>query len=105
MRRIASIFTLTILLGVFALTPSDQANGQAKKKEPPVVKKETPPAAKAGTIEVYKAKDGYRFRIKDADGKTVAMPTKGYDEKEDCLKALDFVKTTLNNAKPTEVKD
>jgi hypothetical protein len=54
---------------------------------------------------VYKAKDGYRVRIKDLDGKTVAMPTKGHDDKDECLKALDFMQTTLNQAKPIDVKE
>jgi uncharacterized protein YegP (UPF0339 family) len=60
---------------------------------------------KAGTVEVFEDKAGeFRFRVKDADGKTVAMSTKGYDKKEDAVKALDFVKSTLNSAKVTEVK-
>jgi uncharacterized protein YegP (UPF0339 family) len=101
MRRIISLSALAVLLGLFSVAGYDQANGQGKDKK----KGDPPTAVKAGTIEVYKAKDGYRFRIKDHDGKTVAMPTKGYDEKEDCLKAIEFVKTTLNNAKPMDVKD
>jgi len=103
MRKIVSAAVLTLLVGVLSVAAPDQASGQAKKKETPPAKKG--PAAKAGTIEVYDAKDGYRFRIKDQDGKTVAMPTKGSEEKDDCLKALDFVRTTLNNAKPTDVRD
>jgi uncharacterized protein YegP (UPF0339 family) len=100
MRHIFRAVSLATVLGLLTVAGYDQASGQGKDK-----KKESPPAAKTGTIEVYKAKDGYRFRIKDLDGKTVAMPTKGYDEKDDCLHALEFIKTTLNNAKPTEVKN
>ena len=73
----------------------------------PAQKKDTKPApaAKAGTIEVYQDKAGkYRFKIEDAEGKAVAMSTKGYDKAEDAKKALEFVKTTLNTAKVTEVK-
>jgi hypothetical protein len=33
------------------------------------------------------------------------MPTKGYDDKDDCLKALAFITTTLNQVKPTDVKE
>jgi uncharacterized protein YegP (UPF0339 family) len=33
------------------------------------------------------------------------MATKGYAERADCLKTLDMVKTTLDNAKPADSKD
>ena len=58
-----------------------------------------------GTIEVYKAKDGWRFRVKNAEDKSVAIGTVGYDKKEDCLKAVDFIKTTMAKAKVTEIKE
>jgi uncharacterized protein YegP (UPF0339 family) len=62
-------------------------------------------AKAAGTVELFEDKAGkFRFRIKDEDGKVVADSTKGYEKKEEALKALDFVKTTLNTAKVTEVK-
>ena len=69
-------------------------------------KKDTKAADKGGTVEIHKDQAGdYRFRIKDADGKVVAMSTKGYETKDECHKALDFVKATLNAAKVTEAKD
>jgi uncharacterized protein YegP (UPF0339 family) len=58
-----------------------------------------------GTVEVYQAKDGWRFRVKNAEGKSVAIGTIGYDKKEDCLKVVDFVKTTLGKVKVTEIKE
>jgi uncharacterized protein YegP (UPF0339 family) len=57
-----------------------------------------------GKIEVYHAKDGWRFRVVDDEGKSVAIGVVGYEKKEDCLKALDFVKTTMTKAKVTELK-
>jgi uncharacterized protein YegP (UPF0339 family) len=61
---------------------------------------------KVGTVEVYKDKAGeFRFRVKDLDGKVIAMTTRGYATKAECLKTLDLVKSTLNNAKVMEVKD
>ena len=64
------------------------------------------PAPKAGTVEIYKDKSGnFRFRIKDTDGKVIAMPPKGYDTKEECQQTLDLIKATLNTAKVTEIKD
>ena len=81
--------------------PSAPAQEKKDKKDAKDAK-----AAKAGTIEIYKDRAGdFRFRVKDADGKVVAMPPSGYETKEECQKALDFIKTTLNTVKPTEVKD
>jgi uncharacterized protein YegP (UPF0339 family) len=104
MKRIVGGMVIVVVVWMFAAGDPGPVQAQTKGKTQPTKKTEAPPA-KVGTIEVYKAKDGYRFRIKDTDGKTVAMPTKGYDEKDDCLKTLDFIKATLNNVKPTDVKD
>jgi uncharacterized protein YegP (UPF0339 family) len=102
MKKVVGGMALVVGLCLFVAGGPDRAFGQAKSRTPsPPTKKEP----MAGTIEVYKAKDGYRFRIKDLGGKTVAMPTKGYDDKDECLKALDFIKATLNQVKPTDVKD
>lgn len=57
-----------------------------------------------GTVEIYQAKDGYRFRVKGTDGKVLAQPTKGYKSKDDCSRALDTIKAILNSEKVTEVK-
>ena len=60
---------------------------------------------RSATIEEYQAKDGWRFRIKNADGKSVAIGTVGYEKKEECLKVVDFVKATMAKAKVTEIKE
>ena len=65
-------------------------------------------AEKAGTIEYYKNPKGkWRYIIKDDEGKSVAMPLAqiAYDSKEECLKAIESLKKTLNEAKPTERKE
>jgi len=60
---------------------------------------------KVGTIEVYKAKDGgYRFRVKNADGKNMAISAVSADTKDEALKQLEDIKDTLNAAKPMDVK-
>jgi uncharacterized protein YegP (UPF0339 family) len=62
----------------------------------------------AGSVEIYKNKQGaYRYRVKNADGKTIAMPLPQmhWDKKEDCLRAIEELKVTLVKAKPVEVKD
>ena len=50
------------------------------------------------------AKDGWRFRIKNAEGKSIAISTTGHDKKEDVMKLLDTVKATLTKGK-VEIKD
>ena len=52
-----------------------------------------------GTVEVYKAKDGWRYRVKNAQGKLIAHPGVGYESPEDVTKILNQVKATLNKAK------
>ena len=76
------------------------AAGQKKDE-----KKGTKTEAKVGSIEYYKNDKGkWRYVIKDENDKTVAMPLPqvSYDSKEDVLKALEALKKTLNEAKPTE---
>ncbi|HEY3788186.1 MAG TPA: hypothetical protein VGL71_04985 [Urbifossiella sp.] len=98
MRKIVSAASLAVVLGLFSMSGPDLATGQDKKE----VKKD---AGKPGSVEVYKAKDGYRFRIKDADGKSLAVSTKGQEDKAACMKVLETIKVTLNNAKPGDSKD
>ncbi|MFM8272089.1 MAG: hypothetical protein ACKODX_07100 [Gemmata sp.] len=58
-----------------------------------------------GTVEVYKAKDGWRFRVKNAEGKSVAIGTVGYEKKEEAMKELEFLKATFAKGKVVEIKD
>jgi uncharacterized protein YegP (UPF0339 family) len=44
-------------------------------------------------FEVYKDKGGdFRFKLKDADGDTLAISAKGYDKKADCMAVIDEIK-------------
>jgi uncharacterized protein YegP (UPF0339 family) len=100
MRKYLSLIVIAAAMTAVAVPfGAPPADAQTRKE------KESPKAATAGTVEVHKAKDGYRFRVKNADGKTVAMSPVGYDTKDEALKALEFVKATLDKAKPVEVKD
>lgn len=58
----------------------------------------------AGTIEVWKAKDGWRFKVLNASGKAIAGNYVPHDTKEDALKEVELLKTTLAKGK-VEVKD
>jgi hypothetical protein len=94
------------LLAVAVLSLSVGSAGAQKTKK-------TAPAepAATGEIEYYKIADGknagkYRFKILNAEGKTIAMPFAQlhWDTKDEVLKAISDLKSILNTAKPAEVK-
>lgn len=82
------------------------APAQVKKDDKTKVdpkKVETKKADEVGTIEVYQAKDGWRFKVV-LEGKAIAIGTVGQDKKEDVLKIVDALKATMAKGK-VEVKD
>ncbi len=97
MRKVLSSL---VLFGVIAtvVAVANMSSAPALQKDKKDAKEEI------GTIEVYQAKDGWRFRIKNAEDKSVAIGTVGFDKKEDCLKTVEFIKNTLAKAKVTEIK-
>lgn len=100
MRKLLCSLALLAATGMMVATVSPEAPAQQKKKdEKKDTKKEEP-----GKIEVYEAKDGWRFRVVNEEGKSVAIGTVGFEKKEDVLKVVEFVKTTFAKAKVTEVK-
>lgn len=125
MRKLFALMVLTAGMGTMVLSDLPYADAQEKKEAPKkeapkkeapkkeapkkeAPKKEAPSKEESmdlGTIEVYKAKDGFRFRIKDTDGKVAAMPVKGVETEAEALKALEAIKATLNKVKPTIVKE
>lgn len=95
MKRLILVIGLTGgLLGFVWLN----ADAQTKKDAVP---------AKLGEVEIFKGKAGFRWRVVDTDGKTIAMPpaSKAWETKEEVGKALDELKETLNKVKPKEVKE
>jgi uncharacterized protein YegP (UPF0339 family) len=77
------------------------APAQVKDKD----KKDAKAADEIGVTEVYMAKDGWRFRIKNAEGKSIAIGTVGHDKKEDALKTVELVKHTLTKGKVEVLKE
>ncbi len=58
--------------------------------------------ARSGYFEMYEdAKGEYRFRLKAANGQTVAV-SEGYSSKAGCLKGIDSVKRSANGAEVVE---
>lgn len=93
MQRIAMLATL---VGALSLSyPAAQAQKDKTKGKQP-----TPAPAAAAVFELYKDRAGeYRFRFKDAEGDTLAVPTKGYKTKADCEKVIDTIKSQAARAK------
>ena len=62
-------------------------------------------AEEVGTVEVYKGKDGWRIRVKNAEGKSVAVGTVGHEKKDEALKEVELLKATFAKGKVVEIKD
>jgi uncharacterized protein YegP (UPF0339 family) len=94
--------------GTFAQEKKDAKKADTKKKADDTKKKaDDKPAAAAGkgTIEVYKNDKGkWRYKVMNADGKTIAMPLPqlNWETKADAEKAVEELKGILNSVKPTE---
>jgi uncharacterized protein YegP (UPF0339 family) len=112
MRKFLCSLALFAGIGVLVVSVSSPAPAQPKDKKD--VKKDDKKDAKKedkkdekkdepGKVEVYQAKDGWRFRIAGPDGKTVAIGVQGFAKKDDCLSAVEVVKATLGKVKVTEV--
>jgi uncharacterized protein YegP (UPF0339 family) len=90
------------IAGLVSAAGTSMTAAQDKKKDAKVVTKEDI----AGSIVLSKDTKGmYRFKVVGADDKTIMQSSKGYEKKDDALKALDTVKGILGKAKVTEVKD
>ena len=109
-KLVRSLFLMTALAALSVGTVSI-AQEKGKTPQTKVAKKgdtKEAEAAKVGSVEYYKNEKGkWRYVIKDENDKTVAMPLPqvNYESKEDCLKAIEAIKKTLNEAKPTERKE
>ncbi|MBY0513449.1 MAG: DUF1508 domain-containing protein, partial [Gemmataceae bacterium] len=101
-RFIRSLVLAAAMAGLVGLAAGTAAQDKTKTDTKPQPKATT--KEEVGTVEVWMAKDGWRWKVLNAEGKTIAMGTTGFDKKEEAVKAIDVVKTTLNKAK-VEVKD
>src|SRR5262245_53552072 len=97
MRKVVGLLVLVVSVAVVgsSVVPSIEAQDKSKAKT----------KEKVGRVEIYKAKEGYRFRVDDQEGKVIAMPVKGRETKDEVAKDLDEIKATLNKVKPTDVND
>ena len=101
MRTLFRSFALFALVAALVVS-AGLSDAPARQKEKDKDKKA---ADEVGTIEVYQLKDGWRFRVKNAEGKSVAVGLVGYETKAECLKVVDSLKTTMAKAKVIEIKE
>jgi uncharacterized protein YegP (UPF0339 family) len=99
MRKFLCSLTLLVAVGVLIASVSPSAPARPNNKD----EKKDEPKDVLGAIEVYQAKDGWRFRVTNAEGKSIAIGLQGYAKKEDCLAAVELLKTTMAKAKVTEI--
>jgi uncharacterized protein YegP (UPF0339 family) len=98
----ASVLFAAIAGLMVATSLNNPAPAQVKDKD----KKDDKAKAAApeiGTIEVWEAKDGWRFRVK-VDDKSIAIGTVGFEKKEDVIKVVESLKATMAKGKVVEVK-
>ena len=116
MRKLLCTLTLFAAIGVMMASVAPSTVAQQKKDEKKDDKKDPkkddkkddkkdPKKDEPGSIEVYQGKDGWRYRVLGPDGKIIAIGIQGFAKKEDCLAVVDVLKTTLEKAKVTEIKD
>lgn len=80
---------VAMVLGAFLLLGAHVADTKAQNKK----------AAKAGTIELIKSKDGkYRFNVRDADGKYLGGSTVGHATEKEAKDAVEKLKKVLATA-------
>src|SRR5262245_32156280 len=86
-----------VVLGVVGTVALHQASAQVKDKK-----------AKAGaaTFQVYADKGGeFRFRLRDGEGKLLAISGKGYEKKAECMAVIDAIRREAAKAKVEEEKE
>ena len=67
----------------------DEEESEEVSEDAPVVEK---PTSRAGSFEIYMDANGkYRFRMKAANGQTIAV-SQAYKKKESCLKGIESVR-------------
>jgi hypothetical protein len=98
----SKLFRVAVL---FAAIGAVVSAGNLSSPAPAQVKKKDSGKDEVGSTSVYKAKDGWRFKVMNTSGKSVAIGTVGFDTKEEAEKMVEFVRLTLNKGKVDVAKD
>lgn len=105
-RSLVLFAAIAALVASGGLSPAQQKDKEKKADDKKVIDKkgDDKKGDEVGSIEVWKAKDGWRFKVLNASGKAIAGNYVPHDTKEDALKEVELLKTTLAKGK-VEVKD
>lgn len=87
--------------GFSAIAPAQDKQKKGDKDKKSVKAK----AENLSVTEIYKAKDGWRFRVRSGEGKTIAISVLGYETKEEARKTFDLVKATIASGKVEVLKE
>lgn len=90
---------------LFAAIAALVAAGGGLSSAPALQKEKDKKAEEVGTVEVFKAKDGWRYRVKNTEGKSIAGGFVGHEKKEDAMKEVELLKATLAKGKVIEIKE
>lgn len=101
MSKFLRTLALMTALGVTVAATGTMAQDKKETKKADT-KKADDKEEKTGKVEIFEAKDGFRFRILGADGKNICGAYKGYKTKDECLKVVDELKTILTKTKPVD---
>jgi uncharacterized protein YegP (UPF0339 family) len=99
--------TLALMTALAALAGGTMTLAVAQDTKKAAQDKKKADKGKVGTVEIYKGKNGFRYRVKNADGKTIAMPLPqaAWETKKECEEAIDDLKETLTKGKVVDVKE
>ena len=103
MRKFLCSFALFAAVGMLVASVSPEAPAQQKDKKEVKKDKKDAKADGPGKVEVYQTKDGWRFRVYGPDGKLLAVGVQGYAKTDECLDAVELLKSVLEKAKVTEI--
>lgn len=101
-RSLVLFTAIAALVASGGLSPAQQKDKDKEKKaeDKKAVDKK---GDEVGSVEVWKAKDGWRFKVLNASGKAIAGNYVPHETKEDALKEVEVLKTALAKGK-VEVK-
>jgi uncharacterized protein YegP (UPF0339 family) len=99
--------TLALMTALAALAGGTMTLAVAQDTKKATQDKKKADKDKVGSVEIYKGKNGFRYRVKNADGKVIAMPIPqmSWETKKECEEGINDLKEILAKGKVVDVKD
>lgn len=104
-RSLVLFTAIAALVASGGLSPAQQKDKDKKVEDKKAIDKkgDDKKGDAVGSVEVWKAKDGWRFKVLNASGKAIVGNYVPHETKEDALKEVELLKTALAKGK-VEVK-